>query len=92
MTWTPRPRPLRAAITLAEQSDDPVSLSVAANALGSALLLGGDTEGEGWLRRSVHHAASQALDSEVARGYADLVSAAGRPASTGSARAPTARR
>ena len=67
----------RAAITLAEQSDDPVSLSVAANALGSALLLGGDTEGEGWLRRSVHHAASQALDSEVARGYANLVSAAG---------------
>lgn len=65
------------ALTLAEQVGDTEGEVVAANALGSSLLLGGDPSGEAPLRRAVHLAAANGLDHEVGRAYANLVSAAG---------------
>jgi hypothetical protein len=66
------------ALTLAKQLGDVESEVVAANALGSSLLLGGDPSGETPLRRAIHVAAANGLDPEVGRGYANLVSAAAR--------------
>lgn len=65
------------AVTLARQLGDVGTEVVAANAWGCALLLGGDPSGEALLRRAIHLAAAAALDPEVGRAYANLVSAAG---------------
>jgi DNA-binding CsgD family transcriptional regulator/tetratricopeptide (TPR) repeat protein len=67
----------RRSIDTAREVGDIGSEFVATNALGSALLLRGDADGEAHLRRAIHLGATHGHTAEVGRAYANLVSASG---------------
>ena len=67
----------RQAIEIARSVGEVPGEVTASNAVGSALLLRSDRSGEALLRRAIHVAARHHLDPDVARCYANLVSAAG---------------